>query len=233
MKQVLAIGHRGAMGHEPENTLRSFQKALDLGVDMVELDVRMCRSGNIVVIHDQKLDRTTNGHGYVRKKELKDLKMFDAGQGERIPVFEEVLDLLDKRVKINIELKGKGTIKPVLRVIDRYVQSRGWTYDHFIVSSFTRKRVKKIAQMKPKIKVGALLAFRSIRFLKFAKSIDAYAVHINRKLLTKRLVQAAHDLEMQVYVWTVNEIEDIKEMIACGVDGIFSDYPERVKEVSN
>src|SRR6056297_2287931 len=105
---VLKIGHRGAMGYEPENTLRSFKKAIELNVDMVELDVYVCSSGELVVIHDDKVDKTTNGKGYVSEKSFDELRKLDAGMGEKIPTLQEVLDLIDKRAKVNIELKGKG-----------------------------------------------------------------------------------------------------------------------------
>ena len=99
---MLKIGHRGARGYAPENTLKSFQKAIELGVDAVELDVQLCKSGELIVMHDDTVDRTTDGSGFVKKLKLKDLKKLDAGMGERIPTLEEVLDLVNRRVKVNI-----------------------------------------------------------------------------------------------------------------------------------
>ena len=103
---VVKVGHRGAAGHEPENTLRSFRKALDLGADMVELDVHLCGTGELVVIHDETVDRTTDGSGSVRDMPFHELRGLDAGKGERIPTLREVLDLLEGRAGVNIELKG-------------------------------------------------------------------------------------------------------------------------------
>ncbi|MEM3426627.1 MAG: glycerophosphodiester phosphodiesterase family protein, partial [Thermoproteota archaeon] len=103
MSSVLKIGHRGARFYEPENTLRSFRKALELGVDAVELDVRRTRDGELVVIHDAEVDRTTNGKGLVRELTLEEIRRLDAGKGEKIPTLEEALDFLDGRVKILIE----------------------------------------------------------------------------------------------------------------------------------
>ncbi len=102
----LKIGHRGACGYEPENTLRSFKRALDLQVDMVEFDVYTLAGGEIVIIHDDKVNRTTNGHGYVLDKNFEEIRKLDAGQGEKIPTLEEALDLIDKKCQVNIELKG-------------------------------------------------------------------------------------------------------------------------------
>ena len=116
---MIRIGHRGAMGYEPENTLRSFKKALALKVDMIEFDVYVCKTGEVVVIHDDKVDRTTNGKGYVVQKTLQELTSLDAGKGEKIPLLEEALDCINKKVQVNIELKGEGTAEPVYKIIQK------------------------------------------------------------------------------------------------------------------
>ncbi len=110
---VLRIGHRGAAGHEPENTLLSLNKAVELGCDMTEIDVHVCASGEVVVIHDEEVYRTTNGTGFVSQMSLDALKALDAGKGESIPTLEEVLSALKGRIQLNIELKGEGTPVPV------------------------------------------------------------------------------------------------------------------------
>ncbi len=230
MTNSLIIGHRGAMGHAPENTLKSFQKALDLDVDMVECDVHRSKDGKIVCIHNAKLDKTTNGKGYVIRKTLEQLKTFDAGEGEKIPTLIEVLDLIDKRISINIELKGKKTLYPVLKIIERYVKEKGWKHSDFLISSFLRTKLRKIDKNKRKIRVGALLAYRPFGFLKFAKKIRAYSVNINLKLINQTLVDDAHAMGFKVFVWTVNEASDIKYVKSLKVDGIFSDFPERVSQ---
>src|SRR3990167_11327492 len=132
-QNMLKIGHRGACGYAPENTLKSFQRAIDLGVDMIELDVQLCKSGELVVIHDDTVNRTTDGSGFVKKIKLKNLKKLDAGEEERIPTLEEILNLVDRRVKVNIELKGPKTAKPVLKLIDEYIKTKGWNIDDFII----------------------------------------------------------------------------------------------------
>ena len=149
---IIKVGHRGAMGYEPENTLRSFKKALELGVDMIEFDVYVCKSGELVVIQDDTLERTTNGKGLVIEKTLAELKELDAGKEEKIPTLEEIMDLADKKVKINIELKGDNTAKPVLNMIEKYVDEKGWKYDDFLVSSFNHNELKKFKELNPKIK---------------------------------------------------------------------------------
>lgn len=224
----LKIGHRGAKGHAPENTLASIQKALDFGVDMIEVDVHVCKTGEVIVHHDYKLERTTNGTGYVRKRSLKYIKSLDAGNGEQVPTLCEVLDFIDKRADLNIEIKGKFALGPSLKTVERYVREHGWRYDQFIVSTFTRSKLKKLAKRHPRVRMGALLAYRPFGFVKFAKRIQAYSVHLNINLVSPKLVEDAKRQNLKVFVWTVNEHEDIRRLKEYGVDGMFSDYPDRL-----
>ncbi|HOS41511.1 MAG TPA: glycerophosphodiester phosphodiesterase family protein, partial [Spirochaetota bacterium] len=143
MDSFLVIGHRGACGYEPENTLRSFEKAIALGAHMVELDVHRCRTGELVVIHDNRLERTTNGSGYVAEKTLDELRALDAGGGERIPLLREVVERVGVRAAINIELKGAGTAGPVSELIERTVGSGGYDTSHFLVSSFDHRELAR------------------------------------------------------------------------------------------
>ena len=121
----LSIGHRGARGHEPENTLRSVRRALALSAHGVEIDVWFV-DGELIVIHDAKLERTTNGHGYVSRKTFAQLRALDAGEGERIPTLREVFETVDRRAVIHIELKGRRTAGPVRALIAEFVDRRGW-----------------------------------------------------------------------------------------------------------
>ena len=133
MRNFLCIGHRGAKGLEPENTLRSIRKALDLGVDGVEIDVYSV-AGQLVVIHDETLERTTNGRGLVEEQSFDYLRSLDAGKGEKIPVLREVFDEVNRRAFINIELKGRHTAEPVMELIGEYTDGRGWVMGDFLVS---------------------------------------------------------------------------------------------------
>lgn len=228
-RKLLLIGHRGAKGIYPENTLGSVQRAIDSGADMVEIDVHASADGKIVVIHDERLERTTNGTGYVSRKPLSYLKQLDAGQGEPIPTLREVLDLIDRRVAVNVELKGHGTLGPVLHILGEYVSRHGWDHDQFIVSTFTRKHLKRLAKHYPKVRIGALLAYRPWGFVPFARSIGAHSVHLNLRVTSPYLVREAQRAGLQVYVWTVNEPGDRERMREYGVDGIFTDYPDRLR----
>lgn len=226
---MIKIGHRGASGYEPENTIRSFQKAIGLGVDMIEFDVHICKSGEVVVIHDEKINRTTNGRGRVSEKTLEELKKINIDKGEKIPTLEEVLDFVNRRVKVNIELKGKKTAKPVYAIIQKYIKKRGWTYDDFLISSFDDSKLKAMRRLDPKIKIGLMPKRTKKNLLTTIKKLNAYSVHCSYKsggFLNKNFINLLHKQGIGVFAWTVNKKSDVERLRALGVDGIFSDYPD-------
>lgn len=225
---ITKIGHRGAMGYAPENTLKSFKKALEFDIDAVELDVYVCKSGELVVIHDDKVDRTTNGTGYVIEKTFDELRELDAGQNEKIPLLSEVLDVIDKKVKINIELKGANTAKPVNDLIGDYVKNKGWKYEHFLISSFNHYELKQFNEINPNIEIGASITGIPIGFADFAEKVNAKYVNLCIEFINQEFVDDAHNRGMKVYVWTVNDLDDIDRMKALGIDGIFSNFPDRL-----
>jgi len=225
---ITKIGHRGAMGYEPENTLKSFKKALEFDIDAVELDVYVCKSGELVVIHDDKVDRTTNGKGYVIEKTFDELRELDAGQNEKIPLLSEVLDVIDKKVKINIELKGANTAKPVNDLIEKYVKNKGWKYENFLISSFNHYELKQFNEINPDIEIGALITGIPIDFAEFAEKVNAKYVNLCIEFINQEFVDDAHNRGMKVFVWTVNDLDDIERMKALGIDGIFSNFPDRL-----
>lgn len=225
---LLKIGHRGACGYEPENTLRSFRKAMDLNVDMVELDVHRCRSGELVVIHDNRVDRTTNGRGYVSEMELVDLRSLDAGKGESIPILTEVLDLIGGRVAVNIELKGQETARPVFEVIQHYVRDKNWSHDDFMVSSFNHYELLEFAELDSSVRIGALMEGIPLGYAEFAERLGAYAVNVSLEFINRDFADDIHRRGMKAFVYTVNEPEDIEKMRSLGVDGLFTNYPDRL-----
>ena len=219
MPSVLCIGHRGAKGHFPENTLPSFQHAMDLGCNWLELDVYFV-GGELLVIHDKRVDRTTDGHGLVEELKLEYLRSLDAGNGAQIPTLTEVLDLVDGRCGINVELKGTNTARPVCDLLSNY----DWPSEMFLLSSFNHK---ELAKSDPKYRRGALFDSHVPDQWQQAKQLKAWSVNLYFDHVDRKLVDEAHLLGYKVLVYTVNEVEDIKRMADCGVDGIFSDYPDR------
>lgn len=228
----LVIGHRGACGYEPENTLLSFSKALELGVDMIELDVYTLKDGHTVVIHDDKVDRTTDGKGYVLDKSFDEIRSLDAGKGERTPTLEEVLDLTDRKAKVNIELKGVGTAEPVSSMIGRYIEEKDWKEDDFLVSSFNHHELRNFKKLRPEIRIGALTVGIPLDYAKFGAELGAYSVNPCIEFVDRNFVDDAHEKGMKVFVWTVNDPDDMERMRDLGVDGIFTNFPDRGKGIA-
>lgn len=221
-EDFVLIGHRGACGYEPENTLISFQRAIALGCIWVELDVYAVEN-ELIVIHDDWLERTTNGSGRVMDASLAYLRSLDAGKGEQIPLLSEVINKINHRAGINIELKGPDTAKPVTALLDAYC-SRGWQRDEFLLSCFDHD---ELAKADPHYRRGALFS-RQAEYFILADALDAWSVNLSRKLVTRSLVDSAHQRGLKVLVYTVNEPEEMLGMQQMGVDGIFTDYPDRM-----
>jgi glycerophosphoryl diester phosphodiesterase len=225
MRPFLCIGHRGACGHEPENTLRSIRRALELGAHGVEIDVRLVQ-GELLVMHDAKLDRTTNGRGYLARKSLAVLRALDAGRGERIPTLREVFETVHRRAFINIELKGPRTARPVCALIQEFVRSHGWRHEDFLVSSFHRAELRAVHD--PKIPIGLLLTRPTRLYGLSARRVRACAVHPAVRYVTARFVADAHRRGLRVFPYTANAPAEIARLRDLGVDGVFTDFPERV-----
>ena len=225
---MLTIGHRGAQGYMPENTLSSFQKALDLKVDMVELDVCFCKTGELIVFHDERLERTTNGSGYIFDKTISELKSLNAGNGQQIPTLEEVLDLVNKRAGVNIELKVEHSAKAVADIIENYILNKGWAEEMFLVSSLNHHELSELKKIMPKIKIDASFFGNPIDYAKFGSDLGAWSVSLTMEFVNQEFIDDAHTRGLKVIVYTVNYQEDIKRMKSLGVDGVISDFPDRI-----
>lgn len=226
MAALLKIGHRGAKGHVAENTLASFQNALELGVDGIELDVHVCATGELVVIHDFTVDRTTNGSGEVHKMTLAELKKLRVEGEYSIPLLDEVLALVNRKCLVNIEMKGRHTAQPVSDFVDKYVKEKGWSYDDFIVSSFQREELLIMSEVNKNIPLGILTQASVTQAWEWALEFSAKAIHPHYSLLTESNVKKAQQAGLKVYTWTINDTEDIERIKTYNVDGIISDFPE-------
>lgn len=225
---MLVFAHRGASGYAPENTLASFKKALEQGVDGIELDVHLSQDGEVVVMHDSLVNRTTNGAGRISNKSLEELKKLDAGNGEKIPTLQEVLDLVAEKALVNIELKGKGTARVVAVIIQEYVQKKKWKYADFLVSSFHHQELKEFERLLPQVRIGALIIGVFVNYDTYIKDFSAYSINIWSKFVRKSIVKKAHEKGLKIIVYTVNDAKEIRRMKELGVDGIISNYPDRV-----
>ena len=228
MNKILKIGHRGAKGYEPENTLAAFEKAINMNVEGIELDVHLSSDGQLMVLHDETIDRTTNGKGFVHQFSLKELKSFRIEQTQEIPTLAEVFDLVKRRCFINIELKGSDTVKAVTELISHYISEKNWKYKDFLVSSFNWKMLEEIQLLDPKIRIGVLTEESIEEALAFAKKTKAFSIHPNFRLLTKENVALQQKNGFQVYPWTVNSEEDIQKIKSFNINGIISDFPDKI-----
>ena len=228
MKKPLIIGHRGAMGHETENTLPSIQKAMDLGVDMIEIDVFKIKSGEIVVFHDDTVDRLTNGPGSIEEYNILELKKLIVNGGHQIPMLQDVLKLIDNKVALNIELKGAGTADRVNFIMDYYINKKNWSPENFIISSFNWDELKEMRRLNPDVAIAVLTQENPIDAIPIAKELKAVAINPYFKKLDLEVANQLHDAGFKIYTWTVNEPEDIDAMKKIAVDGIITNFPERI-----
>lgn len=219
------FGHRGAAGLVDENTLESIVEALRYPIDGIEIDVHCCKSGELVVIHDETVDRTTNGKGKVSDYTLSELKRFSTSMGYAIPSLTEVLDYLDARCQLNVELKGENTAKHVVRLLQKLIAETHWEYDHFIISSFDHPQLHKVKELDPRFKIGVLTEANAVSVLSEAKKLAAYAIHPPIHLLTKAEVIKVKTQGFKVFTWTINEKELITQSKLWNVDGIITDFP--------
>lgn len=224
----LRVGHRGAAGYEHENTLRSFEKAFALGCDAVECDVRLTKDDVPVVIHDATVNRMTGGVGDVRAMTLEHLRAFRIGE-QTIPTLEEVLALAKGRLRVLIELKAKHSARRVLTI----VQNAGMIRD-VVFSSFFHEDAWKVRLRDRTATIGLLFSVLTRKFFRVpfiigkAKVYGAREVHIDRRILSKKLIHHAHEAHIRVLAWTANDPREISRLKDMGVDGIVSDYPDRI-----
>src|SRR5690606_25998995 len=204
----LVIGHRGAMGHETENTLASVQKALDLGVDMIEIDVFKIKSGELVVFHDQTLERLSDVQGNIEDLDLKEVKAIRLEGGHQIPELSEVLDLIDNKVALNIELKGAGTAVPVNGLVELYIREKGWYPRNFIISSFKWDELQATRAENEIVQIAVLIGKDPLEAIPVAKELGAVAINPHFSTLNEGNVAQIHGEGLRIFPWTVNEPGD-------------------------
>lgn len=223
---MIAVGHRGAAGLEPENTLRGFRRAIELGVDFVECDVHLTRDGRLAVIHDETVDRTTDGHGSVSGFTWDELRRLDAGMRERIPALEEVLETVRGHVGVLVELKGAGVEEAALKT----AQALGMA-DAVFFTSFHLDRIERIRRLSPSQATGAIFGDPPPDACARAAAAGARSLGINHRFLTPILVQEARDRRLPLRAWNPDTEPEIEQMVDLGVDGIGSNRPDRLLAV--
>jgi glycerophosphoryl diester phosphodiesterase len=231
---MLLIAHRGASGHAPENTLAAFRKAVSLGVGFIETDLQLTRDARFVAIHDDTVDRTTNGHGAVHDLTLEAIRKLDAGSwfgseyaGERIPTLEEILEFSKKNdVVFYLELKPGGSWGGEHALIGALRESA--EIARTVVISFDGAILEAVRKIEPTLMTGLLYDGHLANPLDKAVEIGARQLAVRGDLVTPAMLTQARSRDLQVVCWTVNHGAHLRLLMDAGVDGIMSDYPDRL-----
>ncbi|MFJ7826564.1 glycerophosphodiester phosphodiesterase [Psychrobacillus sp. NPDC096623] len=239
-KQVENVAHRGATGYAPENTIAAFDLAVDMKADYIEIDVQRSKDGELVVIHDTTVDRTTDGTGKVGDLTFEQLRSLDAGSwkgeqfvGESISTFEEILDRYHGKIGILIELKAPELYPGIEVQVSEALKERNLDKpqnEKIIIQSFNFESMKKANQLLPKVPIGVLTSNRADTTLEALQEFSTYADWFNPSygIVTEELVNQVHSLGMQVGSWTVRSQEAADLLFKMKVDAIISDYPDYV-----
>ena len=227
---ILRIGHRGSKGYVAENTLESINHAILLGVDGIEIDVFKCLSGELVLSHENNLKRLTGKSGQLEKLTLGELKKFLVVGKYKIPTLTDVLKIIETPLFVNIELKGLNTAQATSKIITNLSKSTSWRLENFIISSFNWNELEQFRSIDKNTPVGVLVSnSMSINeAIEFGKKINAQAIHPNFKLLNEKTVKKIKNNGFKIYTWTVNSKDDINCMKKFKVDGIISDFPDKI-----
>lgn len=239
---MLVIGHRGASAYAPENTLSALKLAVEQGANGVEIDVQLTKDGKLVVIHDWKVDRTTNGKGYIYQLDFDYIRSLDCGswfseefKGERVPTLKEVFEVVPKDVLLNIEIKeierGRADIeKLVLKEI--YEADR---LESVVISSFHHSIIQSLHKLEPKLKLALLTASEILNLPKYLddNGLVSYSYHPEVNLITKNTVKELEEKGIKTFVWTVNTVIDYQWLDSIGVHGVITNYPDVMLKENN
>ena len=223
MPRVLKIGHRGAAGHAPENTLAAVQKGIELGVDVVEIDIRRTADGALVAIHDATVNRTTSGKGNVAALTLRQLTVLDTGNGQHIPTVEEVLQVARGRTGVMLELKVSGVAHLTVQAVQK-ADFQG----PVIYASFLHQELTEVRAIAPGAALMVLLDRLPRAPVPYVSGFHPAYVGLRHDRASRQLVDAFHRADVLVWVYTANTLNDIQQAMSIGVDGVISDFPERI-----
>ncbi len=234
--KVLVIGHRGAMGHAPENTMASFKKGLELGSDLIELDIHLSKDKELVVIHDADVSRTTNGHGHISDFTIKEIKKLDAGasfaprfKGESIPTLQEVLNWAKEKIPLAIEIKGDPI--PAAGIEEKLVnllRESGMT-EKVMVISFYHPALRRVKELAPAIATGILFTGRFSDSVSAARASMADSIRPSWYYWSPDLVEEVHKAGLTASTWTVNDEEVMERTVRMGLDSIGTNYPDKLR----
>ena len=219
------------MGHVLENTIESVQKAIELNVDGIEIDVFKSKTGELVVYHDPFLSRLSNSNAFIEQISLDSIKKIELIGGYFIPTLKEIVDIIPEKIFLNIELKGQDTSFETNKIITNYLKTYNFPISKFIISSFRWDELKKIRSFNKDIPIAILVdsLYKIDDAIKLAKQINAVALNPNKEFITKEIVNKIQSKNIKVYPYTINTPRNIRKMRSMGVDAIITDFPERIK----
>ncbi len=223
----IIIAHRGASGEYPENTLLAFRQALEAGATWLELDVQLSADSALVVIHDETLERTTDGRGAVAVKALAELRQLDAGRGEKIPLLSEVLELAAGRATVNIELKGAGTAEPVAQLLGQRKSAGLIPADRILASSLYERELTLFARLAPGTPLAPVAEQDSPALRRLAEELNVWSIHLEKSSISRELIAEVQRTGRKLLAYTVNATDELERLRDWGLDGVFSDFPER------
>lgn len=225
---MLKIAHRGASGYETENTLAAFEKALKLDAGMVELDVRVCGSGELVVFHDRNLKRMTGVDGLIANTSVGEIKKLTLRGGRKIPTLNELIEFLKPYpIEINLEIKARSAIAALTHTLRRIEKNNKALFERLLVSSFYPSHLAEIKNVFPNLRIG-LISFLVRGDLSFIKTHQFYSLHLYKRGLNKKIIERIKKSGAKVFVWTLNQPAEIARFQSWGCQGMFSDYPDRL-----
>ena len=227
-KNIIVIGHRGAKGHIAENTLPSIAKAIELGVDGIEIDVFKCASGELVVFHDKTLENLTNANGYIEDLDLDSIQRIEVLGSYTIPTLNEVMDLIQGKVFVNIELKGNQTAIKTNELLEKYFEKEEWFSEKVLISSFIWEELEQIRKINKEVPIAILTEDDPLDAIPVGLELDAVSINPDYETLNDENIQKIQKNGFKIYPWTVNAPKDIRLLIDKGVDGIITDFPERI-----
>jgi len=220
MGKPVIIAHRGASSEASENTLLAIRRALEIGVDGIEVDVRLSADKHPVLMHDERVDRTTNGRGFVSEMSLEELKRLSTPDGEKIPTLEEALELVDGKCRLIVELKVPEAVEPALRAVKNH-DALSWV----IFSSFYHRALLKLSSLNPNVRTGVIVSSQPISPARLALDAKACAIFQKYTYLDRKIVDEAHEQGLDIYAWTVDNVESATRLASIGVDGIVTNRP--------
>ncbi|MCD6508185.1 hypothetical protein J7M22_16405 [Candidatus Poribacteria bacterium] len=238
--KTIKVAHRGASAYAPENTMTAFRKAIEIGVDCIELDVHICKTGEIIVMHDSTLDRTTDLSGKISEVPLEEIKRADAGawfreefRGEPVPTLEEALNFIGERAITVVEIKDEWIAAQVLETIRRANAT-----ERVVVISFHPRVLDEIRRIGSSIPTGLLIGEspedeipQAMRFIRMAAEVGAGMISLNHNLVRPRLAYEIRRRGFGLWAWTVDEIDRMRELAQMGVVGITSNKPDLLNQI--